>query len=154
MRNFDLTPLWRSTVGFDRLFDLIDDSLRMAGEENYPPYNIERMGEDSYRVSMAVAGFNPDEITVTAEQNTFTVEGRKAEKGDREYLYQGIATRPFLRQFTLADYVEVKGASFENGLLHIDLVQKLPEAMKPRRIEIKSGVTGQDNQQIEQKQAA
>jgi molecular chaperone IbpA len=153
MRNFDFTPLWRSTVGFDRLFDLIDESLTSTDEDNYPPYNIERTGEDSYRVSFALAGFKPDEISVTAEQNTFTVEGRKADKADRGYLYQGIAGRPFSRQFTLADYVEVKGASFENGLLHIDLVRELPEAMKSRRIEIKSGVSGQDNQQIEQKTA-
>jgi molecular chaperone IbpA len=154
MRNFDLTPLWRSTVGFDRLFDLIDDSLRLTDGDNYPPYNIERTGEDSYRISLALAGFKPEEITVTAEQNMLTVEGRKPDKGDHEHLYQGIASRPFRRQFNLADYVEVKGASFENGLLQIDLVRELPEAMKPRRIEIKSGVTGQDNQQIEQKQAA
>ena len=108
MRNFDFTPLWRSTVGFDRLFDLIDESLTLTDEDNYPPYNIERTGEDSYRVTFALAGFKPDEISVTAEQNTFTVEGRKADKGDRGYLYQGIAGRPFSRQFTLADYVEVE----------------------------------------------
>ena len=154
MRNFDLTPLWRSTVGFDRLFDLIDDSLTLTDGDNYPPYNIERTGEDNYRISLALAGFKPDEITVTAEQNVLIVEGRKADKGDHEYLYQGIAGRPFRHQFNLADYVEVKGASFENGLLQIDLVRELPEAMKPRRIEIKSGVPGQDNQQIEQKTAA
>jgi molecular chaperone IbpA len=154
MRNFDLTPLWRSTVGFDRLFDLIDDSLRLTDEDNYPPYNIERTGEDSYRISLALAGFKPDEFTVTAEQNMLTVEGGKSDKGDHEHLYQGIASRPFRRQFNLADYVEVKGASFENGLLQIDLVRELPETMKPRRIEIKSGATAQDNQQIEQRQAA
>jgi molecular chaperone IbpA len=153
MRNFDLTPLWRSTVGFDRLFDLIDDSLRLAGEDNYPPYNIERAGEDEYRISLALAGFTPDEITVTAEQNVLTVEGRKAEKGDHQYLYQGISARPFRRQFNLADYVEVKGASFENGLLRINLVRELPEAMKPRRIAIASGA-GNDNRQINHQQAA
>src|SRR6266446_4341786 len=120
MRNFDLAPLWRSTVGFDRLFNLIDDSLRFAGEDNYPPYNIERTGEDVYRISLALAGFMPEEITITAEQNVLTVEGRKAEKGDRQYLYQGISARPFRRVFNLADYVQVKGASFENGLLKID----------------------------------
>jgi molecular chaperone IbpA len=154
MRDVDLTPVWRSTVGFDRLFDLIDDSLRLAGEDNYPPYNMARTGEDSYRISLALAGFKPEEVTVTAEQNMLTVEGRKAENGDREYLYQGISGRPFRRQFNLADYVEVKSASFENGLLQIDLVRELPEAMKPRRIEIKSGISGNDNQQIEHKQAA
>ena len=154
MRNFDFTPLWRSTVGFDRLFDLIDQSLTLTDGDNYPPYNIERAGEDSYRISLALAGLKPDEITVTAEQNALIVEGRKADKGDHEYLYQGIAGRPFRHRFNLADYVEVKGASFENGLLQIDLVRELPETMKPRRIEIKSGVPGQDNQQIEQKAAA
>jgi molecular chaperone IbpA len=153
MRNFDLTPLWRSTVGFDRLFDLIDDSLRLAGEDNYPPYNIERAGEDEYRISLALAGFTPEEITVTAEQSVLTVEGRKAEKGDHQYLYQGISARPFRRQFNLADHVEVKGASFENGLLRINLVRELPEAMKPRRIAIASGV-GNDNRQVNHREAA
>jgi molecular chaperone IbpA len=154
MRDFDLTPIWRSTVGFDRLVDLIDDSLRLAGEDNYPPYNIARTGEDNYRISLALAGFKPEEITVTAEQNMLTVEGRKAEKDDREYLYQGISGRPFRRQFNLADYVEVKGASFEDGLLQVDLVRELPEAMKPRRIAVKSGPSRGEPQQIEQKQAA
>jgi molecular chaperone IbpA len=153
MRNFDMTPLWRSTVGFDRLFDLIDDSLRLTGEDNYPPYNIEKVGDDEYRISLALAGFMPEEITVTAEQNMLTVEGRKGEKGDHQYLYQGISARLFRRHFNLADYVEVKGASFENGFLQINLVRELPEAMKPRRIAIKSGA-GNDNQQIERKEAA
>jgi molecular chaperone IbpA len=126
----------------------------LAGEDNYPPYNIARTGEDNYRISLALAGFKPEEITVTAEQNMLTVEGRKAEKGDPEYLYQGISGRPFRRQFNLADYVEVKGASFEDGLLQVDLVRKLPEAMKPRRIAIKSGPSRGEPQQIEQKQAA
>ncbi len=154
MRNFDLTPFWRSTVGFDRVFDLIDDSLRLTGENNYPPYNIERTGEENYRISLALAGFMPEEVTVTVEQNMLTVEGRKAEKGDPQYLYQGISARPFRRLFNLADHVEVKRASFENGLLEIDLVREVPEAMKPRRIQIKSGVAGTDNQQIEHKHAA
>ena len=153
MRTFDLTPLWRSTVGFDRLFDLIDNSLRLAGEDNYPPYNIERTGEDEYRISLALAGFMPEEITVTAEQNMLTVEGRKTEKADHEYLYQGISARQFRRQFNLADHVEVKGGSFENGLLQINLVRELPEAMKPRRIAIAAGA-GNDNQQVEHKKAA
>jgi molecular chaperone IbpA len=111
MRDFDLTPMWRSTIGFDRLFDLIDDSFRLQGQDNYPPYNIARVGEDHYRISLALAGFKPEEITVTAEQNMLTVEGRKAENGDHEYLFQGISGRPFRRQFNLADYVEVTGAS-------------------------------------------
>src|SRR6266404_4387325 len=153
MRNFDLTPLWRSTVGFDRLFDLIEEVPQLTGEDNYPPYNIERTSEDAYRISLALAGFMPEEITITAEQNVLTVEGRKAEKGDRQYLYQGISARPFRRVFNLADYVQVKGASFENGLLKIDLVREVPEGMKPRRIEINAGV-GNDNRKIEHQQAA
>jgi molecular chaperone IbpA len=115
MRDFDLTPMWRSTIGFDRLFDLIDDSLRLQGQDHYPPYNIARVGEDHCRISLALAGFKPEEITVTAEQNMLTVEGRKAENGDHEYLFQGISGRPFRRQFNLADYVEVTGASFETS---------------------------------------
>lgn len=153
MRDFDLTPMWRSTIGFDRLFDLIDDSLRLQGQDNYPPYNITRVGEDHYRISLALAGFKPEEITVTAEQNMLTVEARKAEDGDHEYLFQGISGRPFRRQFNLADYVEVTGASLENGLLQIELMRKLPEAMKPRRIAIDAGA-GNDQQQIEHSQAA
>jgi molecular chaperone IbpA len=152
MRTYDLTPLWRSTVGFDRLFDLIDNSVRWSGEDNYPPYDIERTGEDHYRISLAVAGFTPDDITITAEQSTLTVEGRKVEKGGHEYLYQGISTRPFRRVFNLADYVQVKGASFESGLLKIELVREIPEAMKPRKIAI--GTAGNDNQQIEHQSAA
>ena len=154
MRTFDPTPLWRSTVGFDRLFDLIDSSLHLPGDDNYPPYNIERTGEDVYHISLALAGFTPDEVTVTAEQNMLTVEGRKADKGDHQYLYQGISGRPFRRQFNLADYVQVKGASFKNGLLQIDLVREVPEAMKPRRIPIKSGNAATESQQVEHKNAA
>jgi molecular chaperone IbpA len=154
MRNYDLSPLWRSTVGFDRLFNLLDESVRWTGEDHYPPYNIERTGEDHYQISLALAGFVPEEITITAEQNVLTVEGRKAEKGDHHYLYQGISARPFKRVFNLADYVQVKGASFENGLLKIGLVREIPEAMKPRRIAIASGSAGNDNQQLEHKQAA
>ncbi|MBO0718556.1 MAG: Hsp20 family protein [Rhizobiales bacterium] len=151
MRTLDLNSLWRSTVGFDRLVDLIDESARWAGEENnYPPYNIERTGEDRYQISLALAGFTPDEVSITAEQNVLTVEGRKAEKGEHEYLYQGISSRPFRRLFNLAEYVQVKGASFEGGLLKIDLVREVPEAMKPRQIAINSGT----NQKIEHKKAA
>jgi molecular chaperone IbpA len=140
MRSLDLNSLWRSTVGFDRLVDLIDESARWTGEENhYPPYNIERTGEDRYQISLALAGFTPEEVSITAEQNVLTVEGRKADKGEHQYLYQGISARPFRRAFNLADYVEVKSASFEGGLLKIDLVREIPEAMKPRRIAINSG---------------
>ena len=154
MRTFDPTPLWRSSVGFDRLFDLIDSSLSVAGDDNYPPYNIERTGEDIYRISLALAGFTSEEVTVTAEQNMLTVEGRKGEKSEHQYLYQGISSCPFRRQFSLADYVQVQGASFKDGLLQIDLVREVPEAMKPRRIAIKSGHAAAESQQVEHKNAA
>jgi molecular chaperone IbpA len=148
---FDPTLLWRSTVGFDRLFDLMNESARWSGEDSYPPYNIERADEDHYRISLALAGFSPDEITITAEQNVLTVEGSKAQKPQTEYLYQGISARPFRRAFNLADYVQVRGASFEDGLLKIDLVREVPEAMKPRRIAINGSVA---TATIEQKKAA
>ena len=153
MTNYDLSPFWRSTVGFDRLFNMLeDDGFRMGGEQNYPPYNIERTGEDSYEVTLAVAGFAPEEIAITAEQNVLMVEGRKTEKTERHYLYHGISGRAFRRQFNLADYVEVEGATFDNGLLQIRLVRKIPEAMKPRRIEIKSGLP--DHKKMEHRKAA
>ena len=158
MRDYDLTPLWRSTVGFDRVFDrvfdLLDNSGRWTGEDNYPPYNIQRTDDDHYQITLALAGFSTEEVSVTAEQNVLTVEGRKAESADQQYLYQGIPARPFRRVFNLADYVQVKGASFEGGLLKIDLVRELPEAMKPRRIAIASDGGGNEDQQIEHQQAA
>ncbi|GEC54787.1 molecular chaperone IbpA [Bradyrhizobium japonicum] len=141
MRTYDFTPLWRSSIGFDRLIDLLDETQHRP-EDNYPPYNIERLGEDRYQISVALAGFNQDEISVTAEQNVLTVEGRKGDKDQHEYLYQGISARPFKRQFNLADYVQVKSAMVENGLLRIELVREIPEAMKPRRIAIGSGAPG------------
>jgi molecular chaperone IbpA len=138
MRNYDFAPFWRSTVGFDRLFSMLEDEAsRMSSDHTYPPYNIERTGEDTYEVALALAGFAPDEITITAEQDVLTIDGRKPEKSEHHYLYQGISARPFHRQFNLADYVEVAGATFDNGLLRIQLERKIPEAMKPRRIEIK-----------------
>ena len=152
MKNLDLNSLWRSTVGFDRLVDLIDESARWTSEENhYPPYNIERTAEDHYQIVLALAGFAPGEGSITAEQNVLIVEGRKSEKGEHQYLYQGISARPFRRVFNLADYVEAKGASFEGGLLKIDLVREVPEAMKPRRIAINAGT---DKKTIEHKLAA
>jgi molecular chaperone IbpA len=151
MRTFDPTPFWRSTVGFDRLFDLMNESSHWSGDDSYPPYNIERADEDHYRISLALAGFSPDEITITAEQNVLNVEGSKAQKAQTEYLYQGISSRPFRRVFNLADYVQVKGAAFEDGLLRIDLVREVPEAMKPRRIAINGNVS---KPTIEQKKAA
>jgi molecular chaperone IbpA len=135
MRTYDFAPLFRSTIGFDRLFDLAE-TVHRGGEDNYPPYNIERLAEDRYQIALAVAGFTPDEISLTAEQNALTVEGNKVDKTEREYLYQGISTRRFKRQFSLADYVQVKSARFDNGLLMIELAREIPEAMKPRRIAI------------------
>ena len=135
MRTYDVTPLWRSTIGFDRIFDLLDETQRTV-EDHYPPYNIERLGEDHYQISLALAGFTPDEVSVMAEQNVLTVEGRKSDEQKRDYLYRGISAKGFKRQFNLADYVQVKTAAFDNGLLRIELVRELPEAMKPRRIPI------------------
>jgi molecular chaperone IbpA len=151
MRTYDFAPLWRSTIGFDRLFDLVETAQR-TGEDNYPPYNIERLGEDRYQISLAVAGFSPDEILVTAEQNVVTIEGSKSDMSEREYLYRGISARPFKRHFNLADYVQVKSASFDNGLLKIELIREIPEAMKPRRIAI-TGAPAGNVQQLEAKVA-
>src|SRR6202051_3915374 len=151
MRTYDLNPLWRSTIGFDRLFDLLDETQHRA-EDNYPPYNIERLGEDRYQISLAVAGFSPDEISVTAEQNVVTIQGTKADRTEREYLYRGISARPFRRQFSLADYVQVKSAAFENGLLKIELFREIPEAMKPRRSAI-NGAAASNVHQLEGKAA-
>jgi molecular chaperone IbpA len=152
MRSYDFAPFWRSTIGFDRLFDLVETAQR-AGEDNYPPYNIERLAEDRYQIALAVAGFAPDEISVTAEQNVVTIEGGKSDKAEREYLYRGISARPFRRQFNLADYVQVKSAAFDNGLLRIELVREVPEAMKPRRIPIGGGLPASNVQQLEAKAA-
>ena len=151
MRTFDFTPLWRSTIGFDHLADMLDNNLRQSADENYPPYNVERSGDDSYRISLAVARFGADDISVTAEQNTLTIEGRKPETVAREFLYQGIAARPFRRVFNLADFVNVKQASFQDGFLVVDLVREVPESMKPRRIQIAGS---QSSRQIEQQKAA
>jgi molecular chaperone IbpA len=149
---YDWTPLWRSTIGFDRLFDVLDEVQRTS-EETYPPYNIERTGEDRFQISVALAGFTPEEVALTVEQNVLTLEGRKpAEQQERQFLHRGISARSFKRQFTLADHVEVKGARFENGLLIIDLVREIPEAMKPRRIAINEA-RAQAAPQIEAKAA-
>ena len=140
MRSYDFTPLWRSTIGFDRLFDLAE-TAQHAAEDNYPPFNIERLAEDRYQITLAVAGFAPEEIDITAEQNQLTVEGTKKDKQDRDYMHRGISLRPFKRQYSLADYVRVQGANFDNGLLKIELVREIPEAMKPRKIEINGRAT-------------
>jgi molecular chaperone IbpA len=150
---YDFAPLWRSTIGFDRFLDLVDAAQQSGNDDNYPPCNVERLGEDRYQISLALAGFSPDDVAVTAEQNVLTVEGRKAEKQQREFLHQGISSRPFRRQFNLADYVQVKAASFDNGLLRIELVRELPEAMKPRRISI-AGPSGSNIQHLDAKTAA
>jgi molecular chaperone IbpA len=132
----DFAPLSRATIGFDRLFDMLDSAMQFEQADSYPPYNIEKTGEDAYRITLAVAGFTPDELSITSEPNQLIVAGKKAQAGNGAYLYQGIADRPFQRQFSLADYVKVVGANLTNGILAIDLVREVPEAMKPRRIEI------------------
>ena len=141
MRTYDLTPFYRSTVGFDRFFSLLDQATA-DGSPGYPPYNIERTGENAYRITVAVSGFAQDELSIVAKENTLTIKGEKAanENGkDNEVLYRGIAARAFERVFQLADFVVVKNASLENGLLHVDLVREIPEAKKPRYIAISSG---------------
>jgi molecular chaperone IbpA len=146
MRTFDLSPLYRSTVGFDRLFSMLDKAPGFESGSAYPPYNIERTAENSYRVTLAVAGFSESELTVEAKENALTVRGEKAREADAgrgsELLYQGIAARSFERIFRLADFVQVKAARLEHGLLHIDLVRELPEAMKPRNIRISATQNG------------
>jgi molecular chaperone IbpA len=143
--NFDFTPYRRTTVGFDRLFDLLETGMRGDGSDGYPPFDIEKDGEDSYRITLAVAGFRPDEIEIVAQQNQLTVTGKRAEdKDEGQYLHRGIARRPFERHFQLADYIEVGAASFENGLLSIALQRVVPEAMKPRRIEIVGSAPAND----------
>ena len=138
MRTFDLAPLYRSTVGFDRLFSMLDGFEAAPG---YPPYNIERTGENDYRITVAVAGFGENELSIEAKENTLTIKGAKQAKEEQngEVLYQGIAARAFERVFQLADHVQVKAASLENGLLHVDLVREIPEAKKPRQIPIGNG---------------
>ena len=138
MRSYDLTPFYRSTVGFDRLFSLLDQAT--DGSPGYPPYNIERTGDNSYRITVAVSGFAQAELSIVAKENTLTIKGEKIAnengKDKSELLYRGIAARAFERAFQLADFVVVKNASLENGLLHVDLVREIPEAKKPRSIPI------------------
>ena len=142
MRTFDLSPLYRSTVGFDRLFTMLDSLGQPDQAQSYPPYNIERTGENAYRITIAVAGFAEDELTIEAREAVLTVKGEKkaeAEDNGREMLYRGIAARAFERRFQLADHVEVKGASLEHGLLHVDLVRDIPESKRARTIPIGKG---------------
>ena len=138
MRTFDLAPLYRSTVGFDRLFSMLDGFEAAPG---YPPYNIERTGENDYRVTVAVAGFSESELSIESKENTLTIKGSKQDKEEQtaDVLYQGIAARAFERVFQLADYVQVQAAALENGLLHVNLVREIPEAKKPRQIPIGNG---------------
>lgn len=137
MRNFDLSPLYRSAIGFDRLANMIDSASRNDQQPSYPPYNIERLGENAYRITMAVAGFAKDELDIASEEGNLTIKGaKKAEETEPTYLYQGIAGRNFERRFQLADHVKVTTATMENGLLHVDLIREIPEAMKPRQISI------------------
>lgn len=139
MRSYDLSPLYRATVGFDRMMNLLDSAARVdESAPAYPPYNIEKIDEDSYRISMAVAGFAEEELDITVTENSLVISGKK-EKGadkDNKFLHRGIANRSFQRSFELADHIRVAGAALENGLLHIDLVREVPEAMKPRSIKI------------------
>ena len=142
MRSYDLTPFYRSTVGFDRLFSLLDQ-VTSDGSPGYPPYNIERTGENDYRITVAVSGFAQNELSIVAKENTLTIKGEKTAnengKDKSEVLYRGIAARTFERAFQLADFVQVKNASLEHGLLHVDLVREIPEAKKPRNIPIGNG---------------
>ena len=143
MRTYDFTPLYRSAVGFDRLAGLLESAARTSQENGWPPYNIETTGENAYRIEIAVAGFKPDELNIEVKENLLTVTGRKTANDDggeqRNFLHRGLAERDFERRFQLADYVVVKSADLVNGLLSIELERELPEALKPRRIEIGSG---------------
>src|SRR5688572_25620617 len=138
---FDFTPYRRSTVGFDRLFDFLENSTRSEATDNYPPFDIEKMSDDRYRITLAVAGFRSDELDITARQNMLVITGRKAENRgkDGNYLHMGIATRAFERRFELADFVRVENADLKDGLLSIELIREIPEAMKPRKIDINAG---------------
>ena len=147
---FDFAPFRRSTVGFDRLFDMLENSAASQGQENYPPFDLIKTGDNDYRIQLAVAGFRPDEIDITAQQNVLLVTGKKADEAEEqgsEFVYRGIAARSFERRFGLADHIQVKGADLKDGLLLIDLVREIPEAMKPRKI----GIGGNRSETIEAK---
>ena len=136
---FDFAPYRRSTVGFDRLFDMLENGSASQSQENYPPFDLIRSGENEYRIELAVAGFKPEEIDITAQQNVLIVSGRKKDESDENgssYIYRGIATRSFERRFALADHIQVRGADIKDGLLSIELVREIPEAMKPKKISI------------------
>jgi molecular chaperone IbpA len=160
MQGFDFSPLFRSTIGFDRLTRLVDAATRVdSASIAYPPYNIEKTGEDAYRLTMAVAGFSPDELEITAQENTLLVSGKaKKDENENRYLHRGIARRAFERRFSLADHIKVIGASLVNGMLHIDLVHEVPEAAKPRKVRIGTEqpeqMTAPQQEQEPQRQAA
>lgn len=142
MRNFDLAPLYRATVGYDQLADMMDRVLSAdVAQPTYPPYNIEKLDQDSYRITIAVAGFNDEELAIEVKEHALIVSAKKGEEDQRSYLHRGIATRAFERRFQLADHVKVTGATHADGMLHIDLVREVPEALKPRRIEIAKGTS-------------
>ncbi len=152
MRNFDLAPLYRATVGFDQIADLLDRVMATdMSQPSYPPYNIEKTDDDAYRISIAVAGFAPDDLTVEVKDGALVVSARKSEDDEsaRTYLHRGIATRAFERRFQLADHVRVTGASHADGMLHVDLVREVPEALKPRRIAIASADTAREQDVID-----
>jgi molecular chaperone IbpA len=153
MRSYDLSPLFRSTVGFDRLSRLMDAATRIDDSApSYPPYNIERTGDDTYRITMAVAGFGENDLTITTRDNQLLISGKLGKEDDKtSYLHRGIAGRAFERRFTLADHIRVSGASLVNGLLHVDLVREVPEAMKPRQIKINAAA---NKPQVIENQAA
>ena len=160
MDRFDFSPLFRSTIGFDRLTRLVDAATHVDNASlAYPPYNIEKTGEDAYRLTMAVAGFSEDELDITAQENTLLVTGKaKKDEDENRYLHRGIARRAFERRFSLADHIKVVGASLVNGMLHVDLVHEVPEAAKPRKVQIGAGqseqVTAPLQEQVTQRQAA
>ncbi|HEV2078881.1 MAG TPA: Hsp20 family protein [Allosphingosinicella sp.] len=147
--NFDLTPFRRSTVGFDRLFEMLENGTSLQNGEGYPPFDLERDAEDRFRITMAVAGFRQDEIDITAQQNLLVVSGRKQDSDEGRYIHRGIAARSFERRFALGDYVQVKNAELRDGLLSIELAREIPEEMKPRKIEI----GGSENRQIDDKRS-
>ena len=140
--NFDLSPFRRATVGFDRLFDMLENGITSQMADSYPPFDLEQQGEDRYRITLAVAGFRPDEIDITAQQNLLIVSGKKGHQDERSYVHRGIAARSFERRFVLGDYVQVRSADLRDGLLSIELAREIPDEMKPRRIEIR-GAEGQ-----------
>lgn len=157
--NFDFTPFRRSTVGFDRLFDQLENGNNLNSAENYPPFDLEQEGEDRYRITLAVAGFAQDEIDIIAKQNQLVVSGKKADQAERHYVHRGIANRAFERRFALGDFVQVRGADLKNGLLSIELVREIPEEMKPRKVEIAGaqpqvGDQHAQNENVEGREAA